>query len=372
MTQTLDSVSLRRLRDRARREVEAGLLPSAQIAVGYRSEVVMFEAFGDANLDTRYSVFSATKAFVAATIWSLIGDGLIDVSLPVAHYIAEFGTNGKETITVEQVMLHTSGFPHAPIDLLDGATSAGRCAAFARWRTTFEPGSTWEYHAGTAHWVLAEIIERVTGSDYRDVVQSRVAHPVGLPRVLGLPADQQDGIATLESVGELASKEEIVATFGRELPVTEVTTDALLRFNDPAVRSVGVPGGGGVMRACDLAVFYQALLHNPGEVWRPEVLADGTGAVRNRLLERTAGYPANRSLGLILAGDDGFSNVRGLGRTVSAGAFGHNGAGGQLAWADPVTGISLGYCTNGLDQHAVREPRRGTAIASLAGTLVSQ
>ena len=49
------------------------------------------------------------------------------------------------------------------------------------------------------------------------------------------------------------------------------------------------------------------------------------------------------------------------------GAFGHNGAGGQLAWADPATGLSLGYCTNGLDQHVVREPRRGTAISSLAG-----
>ncbi len=125
------------------------------------------------------------------------------------------------------------------------------------------------------------------------------------------------------------------------------------------------------MRASDLALYYQALLHNPGEIWKPDLLADVTGVVRNRLPERHTGVPANRSLGLILAGDDGFSFVRGLGRTVSPQAFGHNGAGGQLAWADPATGLSLGYCTNGIDRHVVREPRRGTAISSLAGVVAA-
>jgi len=59
--------------------------------------------------------------------------------------------------------------------------------------------------------------------------------------------------------------------------------------------------------------------------------------------------------------------MRGLGRTVSPGAFGHNGAGGQLAWADPATGLSLGYTTDGYDRHKVRQPRRDTAIGSVAG-----
>jgi CubicO group peptidase (beta-lactamase class C family) len=83
------------------------------------------------------------------------------------------------------------------------------------------------------------------------------------------------------------------------------------------------------------------------------------------------GVPANRTLGLVQAGDDGKTNWRGMGRTVSAQAVGHNGAKGQIAWADPVSGLSLGYCTNGLDQHEVREPRRTTAISSLAGLCVS-
>jgi CubicO group peptidase (beta-lactamase class C family) len=185
--------------------------------------------------------------------------------------------------------------------------------------------------------------------------------------VLGLEPDEQDGIARVVLVGEPATTEEIKATFDVDsLPVTEVTPEAILRFNEPATIAVGVPGGGAAMRACDLALYYQALLHNPGEMWKPDVLADATSVVRNQLPDRWSGVPANRSLGLILAGDDGYSNVRGLGRTVSPSAFGHNGAGGQLAWADPATGLSLGYCTNGYDQHVVREPRRSTAISSLA------
>jgi CubicO group peptidase (beta-lactamase class C family) len=77
--------------------------------------------------------------------------------------------------------------------------------------------------------------------------------------------------------------------------------------------------------------------------------------------------PANRSLGLVIAGNDGLSHMRGMGRTVSPRAFGHNGAAGQVAWADPDTGLSFVYLTNGIDQHLIRQYRRGSAVASLAG-----
>jgi CubicO group peptidase (beta-lactamase class C family) len=372
MSTSLDSGAVSALLARARREVDDGLLPSAQVALAYNGELVAYETFGHANADTRYSVFSCTKAFVAGAVWALIGDGLIDVSLPVVHYIPEFGANGKDAITVEQVMLHTSGFPHAPMPIQTGATSAGRVARFAQWRLNWEPGTSFEYHATSAHWVLAEIIERVTGLDFRSVVQDRVTSPAGLPRLLAIPLDQQGDIAELVTVGDLASKEEIRSAFGvDELPETEVTPAALLGFNDPANRTVGVPGGGGCMRACDLALYYQRLLHDDGTIWDPAVLADVTGVVRNTLPDRLTGIPANRSLGLVLAGTDAKSHLRGMGRTVSPGTFGHNGAAGQIAWADPVTGLSLGYCTNGVDLNIVREPRRGSAISSLAAVCVN-
>jgi CubicO group peptidase (beta-lactamase class C family) len=55
-----------------------------------------------------------------------------------------------------------------------------------------------------------------------------------------------------------------------------------------------------------------------------------------------------------------------MGRTCSPGTFGHNGAGGQIAWADPATGLSFAYVTNGLDRDPLRQGRRGTAVSSLA------
>jgi CubicO group peptidase (beta-lactamase class C family) len=361
----IDHEAVRQLLARARREVDDGLLPSVQIALAHRGELVAFETYGDATDDTRYVVYSATKAFVAGAMWALIGDGLVDVAARVAEYVPEFASHGKDVVTVEQVMLHTSGFPRAPLDPVTGDTSAGRTAAFARWRLNWEPGSQFEYHPSSAHWVLAEIIERVTGADYRDVVQQRVTDPAGLPRVLG---DVPHTAARLQVVGEPATPDELEATFGvRSIDVGEVTLEALEAFNRPEVQRVGMPGGGGVMRAADLALFYQAVLHNPGEMWRPDVLADATANVRNHFLDPLTGVPANRTLGLVQAGDDGFSNWRGMGRTVSPLAAGHNGAKGQIAWGDPVSGLSVGYCTNGLDAHDVREPRRTTAIASRAG-----
>ncbi|MEO5724301.1 MAG: serine hydrolase domain-containing protein [Ilumatobacteraceae bacterium] len=365
----LDTVAVDKLLQRARREVDAGLLPSAQVALAYNGELVAFETFGDATNDTRYVVYSATKAFVAGAVWALIGDGAIDVSKRVADYIPEFASNGKQDITVEQVMLHVSGFPHAPLAVLDGDTSAGRVRAFAKWRLNWEPGTKFEYHASSAHWVLAEIIERVTGADFRDVVQQRVTDPAGLTRVVGGVTHRA---AELVAVGEPATPDEMEAAFGvRQFDVGEVTIDALLGFNDPVVQRIGMPGGGGVMRAADLAMYYQAVLHNPGEMWRPDVIADVRGNVRNHLPEVLTGVPANRTLGLVQAGDDGKSNLRGMGHTVSAQTVGHNGAKGQIAWGDPVSGLSLGYCTNGLDRHEVREPRRTSGIASAAGVCVT-
>ena len=361
----IDQQAVTKLLDRVRRDVESGLLPSAQVALGYDGELVEFHTFGDATDDSRYVVYSATKAFVAGAMWALIGDGSIDVSKRVIDYVPEFGTNGKDGITLEQVMLHTSGFPDAPLAPVAGDTREGRTTAFAKWRLNWEPGTKFQYHPTSAHWVLAEVIERVTGRDYRDVVAERVTTPAGLGRVLG---DVPHTAAELMVVGEAATADELEAAFGiREIDLGEVTTAALMAFNDPAVQRVGIPGGGGVMRAADLALYYQAVLHNPGGMWAADVLDDAKTNVRNRLPDQITQVPANRTLGLVQAGADGMSGYRGMGKTVSAGTVGHNGAKGQIAWGDPATGLSLGYCTNGLDEHFIRENRRTAAIASLAG-----
>ena len=125
---------------RCRRDVEEGTLPSCQVALAKDNELIVNDAFGGATVDTRYVVFSSTKAFVAGVMWQLIGEGVVDPGKRVTDYLPEFGTNGKEAITVEQVMLHTSGFPAAPLGPPQWDTSAGRREAFGRWRLNWETG----------------------------------------------------------------------------------------------------------------------------------------------------------------------------------------------------------------------------------------
>ncbi len=365
------------LADRARREIDSGLLPSCQWALALDGEVVAGETLGDATPTSRYVIFSATKAVVVSTFWTLLQEGRVDVADLVVDHIPEFMADGDPergpTITLEQVLLHSSGFPSAPLGPPDWWTREGRLDRMRRWKCNWEPGTAFEYHPTAAHWVLAEIIERVVGDDFRSVVVDRVLAPHGLDRLrVGVPVDDQGDVTELIATGEPPTPDEIEALFGvRELPLTEVTEDALLGFNAPEVRALGVPGGGGISDAADLARFYQCLLHNPAGVWDPELLADVTGRVRNTFPDPLLRMPILRTLGLCTAGDDGKASLRGFGKTGSPRRFGHNGAGGQLAWADPDSGLSFVYLTNGLDAHTFRQARRGVALSSLAGECVA-
>jgi CubicO group peptidase (beta-lactamase class C family) len=115
-----------------------------------------------------------------------------------------------------------------------------------------------------------------------------------------------------------------------------------------------------------VALFYQALLHNPAGLFDGDVLAEATGNIRNRLVDPLFTVPANRSLGLVVAGDDEHAIVRGFGRGNSQRAFGAQGVGGQIAWADPVSGLSFCYLTNGLDADVVASFTRSAKLAGLA------
>ena len=87
-----------------------------------------------------------------------------------------------------------------------------------------------------------------------------------------------------------------------------------------------------------MALFYQGLLHGglDGEIWRPATLADARRVRSGDLRDPVMGHLANRALGIVIAGDSQ-RNFRGFGKTNLPETFGHNGAGGQLAWADPAT-----------------------------------
>ena len=363
----LDPDKVDALVTRVRREVDEGTLPSCQIALARHGRVGVAATFG-APEGSRYVIFSATKPVVATAVWMQIDEGLLRLDDRISDHIPEFASNGKDVITLEQVLLHTSGFPHAPLSAPDWDTRESRVAKFGSWRLSWEPGSRFEYHATSAHWVLAELIARTSGLDHREFIRQRIIEPLGLQRFrLGVPAEEQHDINDLATVGTEITPEEFKAALGFDMPPpTEVTPAALLGFNIAEVRALGVPGGGGVSDAADLAMFYQALLAGAEGLLSPEALHMMTSEVRNHF-PTDLGVPANRALGTVVAGADGNAAMRGLGRTVSPRAFGHNGAAGQIAWGDPETGLSFVYLTNGVELNVLREARRGVAIASRAG-----
>ena len=343
-----DHQRLSQLLARAKQEVDAGRLPSCQLAIA-RGPAIVTAAFGEATAESRYVLFSLTKALVAGAVWALMSDGLLRADTAVADVIPEFAANGKQDVTVEHLLTHTAGFPDAELQEEAAVTGAGRAGAFAGWELAFAPGAAFTYHGTSAHWVLAEIIERVAGNDYRDVVRERVTAPLRLHDLrLGVPPQEQDDIVEVRSVAE--SDEEAW----------------WLRFNEADVRAIGVPGAGGVGSATQLARYFQFLLHGAPQVWDPDVLADATAAIRCDLVNPETGVPANRCLGLVVAGDDGNAEARGFGQAVGPRTFGHTGAGGQIAWADPDTGVSFCFLTNGIDPDDEAVFARGSALSTLA------
>ena len=359
----IDSKAVGALVERARRDVDSGLLPAAQFAVGLQGEVVVSEALGDCTPDTRFHTYSAVKPTVSLTAMQLAAEGLFDVAAPVTDVLSAFGANGKDSITVSQVLLHAGGFPYAVLARTETIDRADRLAAYAAWRTDWAPGTRFEYHAVSAHWVLADIIAEVTGGPYADVIAERAMGPAGCSRWLGIGVDDQADVVDVVGVGSPPAADELAALGLDELP-GGVSEEALRVFNHPWVRATGVPGAGGIARAADMALWYQAVLHNPDGFLHPEVRRDAV-TVRQSHPDWT-GTPANRSHAFVLAGDDGKAAMRGHAHGASPGAFGHGGAGGQIAWADPATGISFAYLTNGLDRNDIASARRRASLSSKA------
>ena len=368
----LDSDRLADLRGRVQHAIDKGPLPSIQMALARNGELALFETFGAADNNTRFSIYSCTKPLVASAIWLLMGQRTIEIDRTVAHYIPSFGENGKQDVTVKHVLCHTAGFPHANLAAPQWWTREGRLEAMRRWYLDWEPGSRMEYHSLSAHWVLVELIETLTGSDYRSYIQSSIIEPLGLTDLrLGVPAQEQGDIASAVLVGEPPQSDDLKDLLGFSINWPNSADQSLLMFNQPEERALGVPGGGAVATAADVALFYQGLMRNPGELWNPEVLEEAIGRVHVDFPDPITGAPANRGLGVVIAGSGKHLAYRGMGTAVSPRAFGHQGAGGQLAWGDPASGISFCLLTNGLDANPLRSAQLCAAASNRAGALVS-
>lgn len=372
----ISPAKLAELRERVQQEVDEGILPSAQFAIGRHGKLAHFETFGAATNESLYCIYSSTKAVTSTAGWLMVQEGKLDIKSKAASIVPEFGANGKGDITVEQLFLHTAGFPSAPFRPTEWHDRARRLERFSSWRLNWDPDSRFEYHPTSSMYVIAEIVERLSGIPFLEFVRTRIMEPLGLADEfwVGLPESEGHRVAEVSMTGEPPTPQDYI---DRGLPVppqTEVTPDALTSFNRPDVRAAGVPGGGGISSAAGIALFYQALLnggqaHGGPQIWTQDTINYGLTVRSGEHVDMMYGKRVNRALGLCIAGDED-RNLRGFGHTNSEGAFGHGGAGGQIAWGDPATGISFGYCTNGHDQNIFRQGRRGVSLSTKAAALV--
>ena len=357
----LDATAVDDLLGRIGHEIETGRVPAAQVALGLDGDVVLHEAWGCAPT-ARLPMYSTSKVLAVAAVWRLLGERELSVDTPAVDVLPWFVGGGKEAIRLHHLLEHTAGISTAPLGAPDWFTPEGRRAKMADWYTTSEPGEVFDYHATSAHWVLTEMLSALhDGRDHNDVIHELVTAAMGLPRVLGVDDTDVEVIDLVPVHPEGGDAHDALAD-----AVAELTDDNLLRFNDHDVRLLGVPAGGGLATAADIALLYQHLLHDPLGLFDPEVLRAGTREIRVTMDDPLRMAPANRSLGLIVAGDDGRETMRGFGQGVSSRAFGHDGAGGQLGFADPGSGLSVCFLNNALDDDVIRQFRRSIAVATRA------
>jgi CubicO group peptidase (beta-lactamase class C family) len=291
----------------------------------------------------------------------------------VGNWIPAFKAGDKALVTVLHLLTHTAGFPNAPFRPTDYFDAERRQARFEQWRLEWPPGSRFVYHPTSSLWALAEILEQIYGLAFAELIKTEIAEPLGLPELfVGCPSPEHDKIVAVSHVGAAPSAKDYAELNLQPPPVSEVTEAAIDNFNTAEIRAVPTPGGGGFMTAATLALFYQGLLGYSGNSsdfaqvpWQAETLLNARTIRTHGLKDPYLGFDVLRGLGIVIAGETD-QHLRGFGHGSTPTSFGHGGAGGQIAWADPVSGLSFVYLTNGHDRNPFRQGRRGVSLSSKA------
>jgi len=315
--------------------------------------------------DTMVLVYSTTKGLAAMTLALAHSRGWLDYEERVATYWPEFAQNGKETITVRQLLAHQAGL-FALAEKVDRSIVADldRLAAIlARQKPAWKPGTRQAYHAITLGYYENELLRRVD-PEHRSLgqfFQDEIATPLGLDFYIRLPESIPDSrLATisrpslLEMVRGFGFRFSLLA-FNPRSNITRALIGSMLPHDPRRVyaRDLEVPAGGGVGTARAIAYAYGVFASGGRELaLRPETL----GLLSAPPIPATRGFhdecmkaDARFSLGFMKPGP--------LMAFGSARAFGMPGSGGSMGFADPETGIGYGYVTSGMGTVLSGDPR---------------
>jgi len=314
-------------------------IPGAVVLVGHDGQVIYRKAFGQRALeprreamtvDTIFDLASLTKVVATTTaVMQLVQKGQVRVNEPVAKYLTEFAENGKEEITVRELLTHHSGLPEG-LELApswEGRETALRMA-FAE-KPIYAPGSRFLY-SDINFIVLGALVERVSGMSLDEYCQKNVFAPLKMAHTrFRPPASWLPQIA----------------------PTQYDEHDKMLRgvVHDPTARRMGgVAGHAGLFStADDLAKFAQAILNG--------------STILSPLMVEKMTTPQQPPTSQVLRGfgwdiDSPFSSNRG--DLLPVGSFGHTGFTGTSLWIDSTTRTFIIVLTN-----AVHPRGKGSAVA---------
>jgi uncharacterized protein YbbC (DUF1343 family)/CubicO group peptidase (beta-lactamase class C family) len=330
--------------------IHDGNIPGAVLLVGHNGQVIYRKAYGNRALEPRrepmtletiFDLASLTKVVATTTaVMKLVEQGKIRLNDPVAKYLPEFGQNGKEDITVRQLLTHYSGLgPDLDLKTIwEGKETAYRMA-FGE-APEAPPGSRFSY-SDVNFIVLGALVERVSGETLDKYCERRIFAPLKMMHTRFTPP---------------------AALRPKIAPTQYDENEHMLRgvVHDPTARRMGgVAGHAGLFStADDLAKFSQALLNGGGGV------LSALSVEKMTRPEQPPSAPVLRGFGWDI--DSPFSSNRG--DLLPVGSYGHTGFTGTSMWIDPTTQTYIILLTNAVHP---RGKENAIALRSKVATAVA-
>ena len=318
------------------KQVEEGPITAAAIAVARHNKVVLARGFGKethaanapaVDADSIFLLASITKPVTGCALMILVDRGLVSLDDPVARYIPEFQGGERAKVTVRNLLSHISGLPDMLPENRDLRRENAPLSAFVEGATKtpllYSPQTSFRYQS-KGILLAAEIVERVTGKRLRDFEQEEMFGPLGMRySALGMGDWKIEETVWVETSPN-ANKADL-ERFGA---------------NGRYWRDMGHPWGGMHSSALDLAILLQTML-NGGEYGGKRVFSRAAVAAMTR--DQNGSLNAPWGLGWALR-DSFVWNF--FGELVSEKTFGHTGATGTVAWADPERDLLCVILTN--------------------------
>jgi len=318
------------------KQVEDGPITAAAIAVVLHNKIVLARGFGKQTHDADAPVVDADSIFLLASITKpvtgcalmiLVDRGLVSLDDPVSRYIPEFQGGERGKVTVRNLLSHISGMPDMLPENRDLRRANVPLSAFvagaAKTPLLYSPGTSFRYQS-KGILLAAEIVERVSGKRLRDFEKEEMFEPLGMRHsALGMGEWKINETVWVETSPN-ANKADL-ERFGP---------------NGRYWRDMGHPWGGMHSSALDLAILLQTML-NRGEYAGKRVFS--RAAVDAMTTDQNGSLEAPWGLGWGLR-DSLVWNF--FGELVSEKTFGHTGATGTVAWADPERDLLCVILTN--------------------------